>query len=300
MSNVIIIPTCNLYRIRTFDKYFNVFNIVHDHRFIFVADDRHKISREEYLEVFSTLKNRHLFDLTFSTELLSSVSPLFSDVPYFADIVKNYPLSIKLLIFIWAKHELGIEKCMLLDDDVLFLRPVDHVFAEHNFVKKSDMISWLCQKSLAALQDAYPEIDVKKFENDKKKINSGSIIYTWDDSHNLLGFVKQFFGCKSLHKFIMERAYLHSIGKGHVGKGTGWGRSWLMEQYTYGMFMHSIGWDKFADFGAVVNTGVQIPKDDKPRKLTRVPNIVHFLPANKMPLYEYYIGRLEQYLNEQH
>lgn len=298
--NIVIIPTCNLYRIQKFDEYFNIFNVEHNHRFIFVADDRHKISREEYEKLFTSLKNSHLYEVHYSSDLLRSVQPLFEECKYFNDIVNGYPLSIKLLIFIWAKYELEITKSMLLDDDVLFLKPIDHIFDEHDFVKKADALSWLCSKSKQCLQDTYPEIDMTKFENDKLKINSGSIIYTWDDSHDLLGFVRRAFASKALHKYVMERVYLHSIGKGFVHKGTGWGRSWIMEQYIYGMFMHSMGWNRYADFSSAVNTGVTVPKDRKIRKLARLPNIVHFLPPDKLPIYEYYIQCIERYLTENH
>jgi hypothetical protein len=297
--NIVIIPTCNEYRIRKFDEYFNIYDVDHNHRFIFVADDRHKISREEYKTIFASLKNQSLYELHFASDLLSSVKLIFTDCLYFDNIVNNYPLSIKLLIFIWAKMVLGINKSMLLDDDVLFLKPIDHIFDSYDYVKKPDALSWLCTKSKQCLQDTYEEFDLTKFENDKQKINSGSIIYTWQDSHDLLGWVKQAFSSKALNKFVMERVYLHSIGKGFVNKGTGWGRSWIMEQYIYGMFMHSIGWDGWHNFTASeVNTGVTAPKDDKIRKIAKLPHIVHFLPPDKVPIYENYIKRIEQFLNK--
>ena len=291
MKNVIIIPTCNEYRIRMFDEYFNVYNQDHNMRLIFIADDRNKISRDAYTEIFKSLKHSSLYELHFSSDVISDVRHLFSDAAYFDNILNSYKLSIKLLIFIWAKHKLNINKSMLLDDDVLFFKPIDHIFDKNDYVKKTDGLSWLCAKSRNALQDVYPEIDINDFEKDKsRKINSGSIIYTWDDSHDLVGWVHRVFNSEKLSRYVMRRAYLHTIGKGNIHRGTGWGRSWIMEQYVYGMFMNKIGFDRWESFSSYeINTGVNLPKDGKIKQVKNLPNIVHFLPANKKPLYEYYI-----------
>lgn len=285
----IIIPTCNEFRIRTFDEYFNIFNEAHNIRFTFVCDDRGGISRKQYETVFASLKNKDLYDVYFATDVVKDLSSTFADCAYYDSILTEYPLSIKLLIFIWAKKFLGFDKSMLLDDDVLFLKPITQFYEENDYARKKDSLSKLCVKSRQALQLTYPDFDILQFEKARDKVNSGSIIYTWKDEHDLLGWVKKFFSSEPIDKLIRIKKYEWAAGLSRAL----WGSTWLLEQYSYGMFMHHMGMDKYAHFGNLVNTGIS-KASPKISPLQVIHNIVHFLPRDKMPLYEFYLARLNK------
>lgn len=284
----VIIPTSNEYRIRMFDKYFNILDLPHNMNIIFLADDRGNISKEKYNEIFYELKNKAYYSLYFTSDLIESVRPYFSNAKYFNDILKLYGVSIKKLIFIWAKKTMNINKSFLLDDDVLFLKPIDEFYYANAYVRKKDPFSKLCKRSASAVRSTYPEVNYDEFVKKKLQINSGSIIYTWDDNHNLINWMNRFFDSTHIYEYLKER-----YDDFHSGKSKNlWGISWQIEQWIYGLFMYSCDeLQSYASFGNIVNTSISRPEKIKP--LQKLHHIIHFLNRDKIPVYEYYIARLE-------
>lgn len=293
--NNIIIPTSDLYRISMFDKYLNVNSIENNDHFIFIADDRFKHTREEYQKHFESLKNNHLYTLHYTRDFIEEVRPYFAECRFFDEILKAYPVCMKLLIFIWSKHVLGLDKAMMMDDDVLYLVPLKEKYENYDYVKKADGISKMCRASVAALEATYPEINIREFERTRKsKINSGTLIYTHSEKYDILNWMQRFFDSEHLCILYKKKVYEYENGISKLKYGC----SWIIEQYIYGMFFDAVvGIDKFHEFGSSVNISVS-GYCKNPKTITKIPNIVHLLLKNKEVHYEYYTTLLDKYLKQ--
>ena len=287
MKNVVFIPTSSLYRVRTLIKYYNVHNSPTDQRMIFIADDRGSISKEEYAEAV----NDPRFELIYTSDMLAAVNDMFADCPYYDQIINDmYKVSVKMLVFIYAARHLGIHKSLMLDDDILFLKPLDEWF-KYDYVVKEDGLSKMLDAQVKAFQRAYPHVDIAEFNQPKHRINSGSILYTMEDSsRRLLDDVRAFFSSDDIYHIFVNR-----LNKTN-SRRKGWGFDWMLEQYFYGIHMYSLGVE-IPRFRSAVNIALVYPKEDKPPKpFKKIPNVIHFIQMEKQRMYDAYLPLIDSYL----
>jgi len=286
MKNVVFIPTSNLYRVRTLIKYYNVHNLPTDQRVIFIADDRGNISKEEYAEAV----NDSRFELIYTSDMMAAVNDLFADCPYYDPIINDmYKVSVKMLVFIYAARHMSIRKSLMLDDDILFLKPLDEWFA-YDYVVKEDGLSTMTTTLVNGFQSTYPHVDVAEFNQPKHRINSGSILYTMEDNDRLLNDVRAFFSSDDIYRILVNRLNKTS------SRRKGWGYDWMLEQYFYGIHMYSLGVE-IPRFRSAVNIGLGYPKEDKPLKpFKKIPNVIHFLQMEKQRMYDAYLPLIDEYI----
>jgi hypothetical protein len=286
MSNVVFIPTSNLYRVSTLIKYYNVHNEPTDQRVIFIGDDRGDISKKEYADAV----NDSRFELIYMSDMLEAVNDMFADCPYYDAIINNmFRVSVKMVVFIYAASHMGIHKSLMLDDDILFLKPLDEWF-KYDYVVKEDGLSNMSESQVTAFQRTYPHIDIFEFNKPKHRINSGSILYTMQDDSRLLNDVRAFFSSDEIYYILVNR-----LNK-TTSRRKGWGYDWLLEQYFYGIHMYSLGVE-IPRFRSAVNISLGYPKEDKPSKpFKKIPNVIHFLQMEKQRMYDAYLPLIDSYL----
>lgn len=287
--NAVFIPTSNLYRAQTLIKYYNIHDEPTDQRVIFIGDDRGSISKEEYRAAI----NDPRFDLIYTSDMMAGVNHLFEDCPYYDQIVNDmYKVSIKMLVFIYAARVLGIKKSLMLDDDILFLKPLDSWF-KHDYVVKEDGLSPMPKHQVKAFQYAYPHVNIEQFNNPEFRINSGSIIYTLNDNDDrLVNDVRTFFSSDDIYQVFVNR-----LNKTNTRR-KGWGYDWMLEQYFYGIHMYSLGVE-IPRFKSAVNIGLAYPKENKPLKpFVSVPNVMHFPQMEKQRMYDGYLPLIDQYIQK--
>ena len=285
--NAVFIPTSNLYRAQTLIKYYNIHAEPTNQRVTFIADDRGNISREEYASAI----NDPRFGLIYTSDMMAAVNHLFDSCPYYDQIINDmYKVSIKMLVFIYASRYLGIKKSLMLDDDVLFLKPLDKWF-EYDYVVKEDGLSSMPDHQVKAFQYTYPDVNIAEFNTPEVRINSGSIIYTLEDGDDrLVNDVRAFFSSDDIYRVLVNR-----LNKTNTRRAR-WGYDWMLEQYFYGIHMYSLGVE-IPRFRAAVNIGLAYPKEDKPlRPLVSVPNVMHFLQMEKQRMYDGYLPLIDQYI----
>lgn len=286
MKNVVFIPTSNLYRMKTLIKYYNVHNLPTDQRVIFIADDRSNISKEEYSDVVKDPR----FELIYTSDMLAAVNDIFADCSYYDQIINDmYKVSVKMVVFIYAARHLGIYKSLMLDDDILFLKPLDEWF-KHDYVVKEDGLSTMTASLVNAFQNTYTHVNVIDFNHSKHRINSGSILYTVRDCTRLIDDVRAFFSSDDIYRVLVNRLNKTS------SRRKGWGYDWMLEQYFYGIHMYSLGIE-IPRFKGAVNTGLGYPKEGRSLKpFKRVPNVIHFLQMEKQRMYDAYLPLIDEYI----
>ena len=286
MKNVVFIPTSNLYRVRTLIKYYNVHNLPTSQRVIFIADDRGNIGKEEYADAVGDSG----FELIYTSDMLAAVNDLFVDCPYYDVIINDmYKVSVKMVVFIYAARHLGINKSLMLDDDILFLKPLDEWF-KHDYVVKEDGISKMSSAQIKAFQRTYPHINISQYDQPKNRINSGSLLYTHQDNGVLLHDVRAFFSSDDIYHIFVNR-----LNKTNSRRKR-WGKDWMLEQYFYGIHMYSLGLD-IPRFRSAVNTTLTYAKEGVPlNKFRKIPNVIHFLQIEKQRMYDAYLPLIDSYL----
>ena len=286
MENVVFIPTSSLYRVRTLIKYYNVHNLPTSQRVIFIADDRGNIGKEEYADAVGDSG----FELIYTSDMLAAVNDLFADCPYYDQIINDmYKVSVKMVVFIYAARHLGINKSLMLDDDILFLKPLDEWF-KHDYVVKSDRLSWMPDTHVKAFEYAYPHVDIAEFNQPKNHINSGSIIYTVNDDARLIADVRSFFSSDEIYHILVKR-----VNK-NKGPRKCWSYDWTLEQFFYGVHIYSLGLE-IAQFKSAVNIEMKLPKEDRIIKpLNKIPNVIHFIQMKKQLMYDAYLPLIDSYL----
>ena len=286
MKNVVFIPTSNLYRVRTLIKYYNVHNLPTSQRVIFIADDRGTISKQDYADAV----NDSRFELIYTSDMLACVNELFADCPYYEPIINDmYKVSVKMVVFIYASRVLGIKKSLMLDDDILFLKPLDDWFL-YDYVVKSDRLSWMPDVHVKAFQLAYPHVDIVEFNHPDHHINSGSIIYTMKDEDRLVADVRAFFSSDEIYHILVNRL---NKNKGHR---KGWSYDWTLEQFFYGVHIYSLGLE-IVQFKSAVSIEMKLPKEDRPIKpFKKIPNVIHFIQMKKQLMYDAYLPLIDQYI----
>jgi len=204
----------------------------------------------------------------------------FTDAPFYDKILDVYGLSVKLLTFVFAKT-LGVEKSMMLDDDVFLLKPVDSFF-QYDYVKKADTMSKMGKKAHSIVRSVFPEsLDLEQMNADNHRINSGTLIYKFHES--LIADLHAFFSSEQIYTFLKNERR-DDKKPSHVG------HAWLVEQYTYSCHLHRFGQENLHDFGSEVRMVGAYPKK-KPKDtsvLKNAPNILHFVLRDKKRLYEHY------------
>jgi hypothetical protein len=287
MPNVILIPTCNLFRMRMLMKYYNVYGVKTEQHIVFIGDDRGSITQEQ----FKAEVGNKPFELVFMSDVIQGVGYFYEDCPYYNEIMNRmYKVSVKLLIFVWAYHCRKLRQSMLLDDDVLFLRPIDDWF-KHEYVVKEDGLSVMGDACFQVLKRSYPGMNVAEFNQSKHGINSGSIIYTVkDECKSLIEVARGFFSSPFVYSRFLDR--MDKLNK----KPGVWGVDWIFEQQVYGLHMFSLN-ENLKRFGSVVNTSLTF-KDGKPvKEFSKLPHIIHFLQRDKSKAYELCLPLVDNFIN---
>lgn len=284
--NVVFIPTSNLYRVRTLIKYYNVHALPTNQRVIFIGDDRGKISKADYADAIGD----SAFELIYTSDMLAAVHDAFADCPYYDQIINDmYKVSVKMIVFYYAAVHMGIRKSMMLDDDVLFLKPLDEWF-KYDYVVKEDGMSKMSAAQVKAFQRTYPHINISEFDQPKHRINSGSLIYTFQDDGVLLNDVRAFFSSDDIYHIFVNR-----LNKTN-SRRKGWSNDWMLEQYFYGIHLFGLGLE-IPRFKSVVNIALTYPKEGVPLKpFRKIPNVIHFLQMEKQRMYDAYLPLIDAYL----
>jgi hypothetical protein len=158
-------------------------------------------------------------------------------------------------------------------------------------------MSRLCAPSHNALREPYPNVDI--YLTDKNlKLNSGSIIFTYQD--RIIDHMRKFFSSYQVNFMISEKTFLIET------RGNVWGCSWIIEQVVYGIFFRDIilHEDRCKRIPGNIVTleivGPNVKGASPPTSPFRsIPHIIHFLPRNKIPFYEYFLSRLKATLKNE-
>jgi hypothetical protein len=293
MKNIIFVCSSNTYRIEVLTKYYNILNEETNQKIHFILDDR-KINKKDYLKVLNNCSID--YDYSFTTDMIEKLDYLFKDCPYFDEILnKLYGVSIKLLVFIYAKKCLDISKSMILDDDVLIYGSIDKHFESDYVVKhqqfKSIMKTDPPEPLVQGLVSVFGQKLVDEFNTGKHLIGSGNLIYTYKEKHKLVEDVQKFFSSKTIYDLLVAGEE----------KRIRWGRPrimgglWLIEQYLYCVHLFKTR-ETMETFGRDIKV-IMSKKECNFKKLRFTNKIIHYGPGDKKPFYDAYVPLLEEYVN---
>ena len=204
------------------------------------------------------------------SEMLDFVKPILGNPAYFDQLAKSmYRVSSKLVVFIYAKFKLGITKSFLLDDDTFILKNFDHIF-RYDIALKKDGLTNLTGDSLNVWSNIYENHTMPGTKG--TFINSGSILYTWNDNDGLIDHVAKFFNCQEIFALLAQKVYNGGIR----------GNMWIFEQYCYAIFFYNLSKTRQIDF--LVNNEVEMQTQyskSTPGPYRNPPAIIHVVLRNK-------------------
>jgi hypothetical protein len=265
------------------DANWNVLDEPTGHRFYLLADDRpNRLTREDYLKCFDNLKNLPIEKVVWVTDVLTELADAYKESTHFDDLLKHYGVSIKLVTLAWSMK--NFKKFFFMDDDILFLRPIDTIYAKHDYAFKGDSLMTLCKVTDGIVDKLYSKIcDTGAYKlNRAMLINSGTMIFKPDADDTWKKFVDftiPLFSSAELVDCYKTKAAA-AKAKGYVP-----GNAWLLEQYTVGMFYDTLGkeWHKFSGL-EVRLLQLKALLTDEPKKLKTIPNIAHVVTRSNKEL----------------
>lgn len=287
-NNIFVLSSSNK-RLEMFARYYNVFKEETNQQITLIVDDR-RISRDKIF------RSNIFHNILYATDIIEELRPKFTNCDYYDMILNIYPVSIKMLIFIYAYYFLGINKSMLIDDDTLFLCPIDYIFEKDDYVVKKEFLSKMTHRRAQIFADIF---DIENFVNqfNKNLINSGTMLYTYKEKHDLLGDVQKFYNSGDIFAMLYEN-YCKNIMNGESNRTTS-GRVWITEQYFYGIHFLKLklSGETITDFGqAVALYTTYIKENAKKIKMKKLPNIMHFVPKNKENFYNFFSNYIDDYV----
>lgn len=282
MHNIFIL-SCNETRLEIMNKYYNIENIETSQKINVILDDTKlkSIDRDKLKMVNG--------DVYLASDIISFCrEKLGKNTKYYDWYVDKYKPTIKMLIFYYVKHKLGISKSFLMDDDILFFKPIDEIF-ENSFARKKDMLSSIRkEENLKIWRTLFSSSLVDKTESEKNYINSGTILFDYDKQDDILEkSLLNFFNCDELYdkmKINNEKNEGHRRGFS--------GTFWVTEQYFFAFLLHQI----HEKVPVIELTGSQVRLHTMykhPGPLKKKPNIIHILPIRKEEIYNMYFGVLD-------
>ena len=301
MHNDIFIISNKVERIEKFIKYYNVYKTDTNQRLNVILDDRNCTYNTESI-------CHDEIEIHYATQVIESTKHLF-DQEYLMKILDVYGVAIKWLVFPYIHEVLGLNKAMMMDDDVLLLKPLDHYFSNDYVFYNESSFGNMSKTVEAGLAPIYKDlIDISTMRNPPYfSLNSGQVIHTKNDHY--LEFLQRAV-CKETYILIMsavmkyknkERAGRYdtpAYGSAKNNRVIG-GKYWIIEQNIYAIYYKWLlenGYEP-VKFGNDVKIIVKF-MTEKP-KLKSIPAYIHYLPIDKNPLYDLYGASVEELLKKE-
>lgn len=299
-ANNIFIVSNNIERIESLLKYYNVYGEDTYQRLHVILDDRNRTYNVESIS--------DKIEIHYATQMIESTKHFF-DEEYLFKILDVYGVAIKWLVFPYVHEVLGIEKAMMMDDDVLLLKPLDHYFFnKYVFYNESALgvMGKFVEASLSPLFKDLVDISVMRKEP-YFSMNSGQVIHTKNDRY--LEFFQRAV-CKDTYILIMDGVYKYKNKKGYGGsvipkygskknnRSMG-GKYWCIEQNIYAIYYKWLSENDYAPvrFNGDVRIWTTVMRSVN--KLKKFPAYIHYLPIDKTPLYTIYAKAVEELLKEE-
>lgn len=286
MNNIFIIST-KFQRIKYFKKYFNIFNEKTNIKMNVIIDDRN-MSNDEIKKFYDL--NWNIYK---ATNVIEYVAPLFSNENIMRKILDNYGVSIKWLLFIFINKKLSIQKSMIIDDDTLMIKPLDHYF-KHDYVIYREQLSAMSKRVRSLLSGIYPEIDIEKLNKERMFVNSGQILFNWHE--DLFNHIDKAF-CQEMLDFVEEGKEKYKKRTATEVRKVG-GMYWIIEQYIYAVFFY-----KFKEKYDIVNFNNDILlytfrlKEEYKFK-RNIPCFIHYLPKDKEAFYKHFLPAVDKLIQK--
>ncbi len=290
MHNIFVL-TCNPTYVEIMNKYYNIHNLPTKAKLTLIIDDK-RIPKDSIPELMQRLP---IFsDYILMSDMIEFVgNTVLKNSKHFKELVNfYYKVSVKLIVFIYVKLKLGIDKSFMMDDDILFLKPIDSLFDNYNYAIKKDTLSnfnngtYLEKKIKTNIETTYYYVDNVQMNIEKFYINSGTILFTWTDSIDIVKTIFDFFNSDKIYYMIKEKYISDNKPFKFLG------RMWVTEQYIYSILLFLIHQSNtvndidnktvFLHTRTVSNTNIKISKD-------KLPNLIHILSRDKMPIFQKYI-----------
>lgn len=279
MHHEIFVPSYKPSLLDTFCRSYNLRRKETDQCLTLVIDDRFK-SVDEFQPV---LFKYDVFDrIVKVTDIVKYGSEIFGGTEYYENIMKIYPIAFKLLVFLYFHDKYSVKKGMMLDDDTLFIEPVDEYFEHENAIRSDSMKA--DYRMLSVLSDTYLNIDVS--ELNKNLVNSGSIILSWNE--DLVEHMRKFFDSYAVCDYLAI-AHQRSI---KAGKPRIAGMAAVIEQMVYGCYLLNV--KEKTSLNPAVSLITSTANVNKELKFNKYSNIYHFLMRDKLPQIEWYLKALER------
>lgn len=283
-QNNIFILSSNLFRLTTFKKYFNLYNTKTNIKINVILDDRH-LKNEEILCI------KELgYQTYFVSDMINKTKNMFDNPQLISEITDKYGVSIKWLLFIYISKILGYNKSMIIDDDTLMLKPIDSWFKYENVIMR-EQLSAMSNRVKNVLSELYPYIDIEQLNKERMLLNSGQIIFTWDDTlfhHMNLAF------SQPMLNFVNEG--ITKYADNYKKTRNVFGYYWVMEQYVYAAYFYFLKTQKEVKYFCK-DVKLQTTKLKENFKLSRtIPSYIHYLPKDKFEFYDKYLPALDEFI----
>jgi len=300
MQNDIFIVSNKVERIENLLKYYNVYGEDTYQRLHVILDDRKTTYNIDSIE--------NSIEIHYATDVIEKTKHFF-DEEYLLKILDSYGVAIKWLVFPYVHEVLNIQRAMMMDDDVLLLKPLDHYFFSAYVFYNESALGVMGKFVESALSPLYKDlVDISVMRKEPYfSMNSGQVIHSKNEHY--LEFLQRAV-CKDTYILIMDGVYKYKNKKGYGGSvipayGTAknnrsmGGKYWCIEQNIYAIYYKWLDENGYAPdrFGSDVRIWTTIMKDVK--KLKKIPAYIHYLPIDKEPLYTQYAKAVEELLKEE-
>jgi hypothetical protein len=299
MQNDIFIISNKVERIENLLKYYNVYGEDTYQRLHVILDDRKATYNIDSI--------KDAVEIHYATDVIEKTKHFF-DEEYLFKILDAYGVAIKWLVFPYIHEVLNIERAMMMDDDVLLLKPLDHYFFNKYVFYNESALGVMGKFVEAALYPLYKDlVDISTMRQKPYfSMNSGQVIHTKNEHY--LEFLQRAV-CKDTYILIMDGVYKYKNKKGYGGSvipayGTAknnrsmGGKYWCIEQNVYAIYYKWLDENGYEPvrFGGDVRVWSTIMNV---KKLKKIPAYIHYLPIDKEPLYTQYAKAVEELLKEE-
>lgn len=288
----IFVPTCSAERCGYFLANYNVYDRPTGGRFIFIVDTR-MVDLDQIKQLIS--KSKVPYSMTMTLDDLIVNSHLDERGIALEDIyhlIEMFPLMLKTLIPLLARRA-GITKFMMLDDDILYLKPFDYLFAAcANAVRPKSNCPLKGDPALNMFSEVFPDLSTPQLQSKTHLINSGQMILTVTDI--LLDDIRSLWASELVRNSIAER-YLR-------GGGMTRGTYYLTEEYFWGIHFRYRATDVYhftSEEVRLVVADLTKKKGCAGHALRSLPRIIHLLPRDKLAMFEHYTKAVSQYLDHE-
>lgn len=292
----VVVPTASLKYFKHFSENFNRTNTPHNHKFTFIVDDSHETAMAEFHDAF--------YASNLPIERVISVSSIRRELEqdlvgctYLDEILKEFGLAIKLVMFYYVLKVLKYDKFLFLDDDTVMIRAMTKLFDNHTFAKKTDMS---LDVTSGLLREIYGEEAWGKFTSSTEyRINSGSILYspTEEKTEQFLQHITKFFSTPRVIKwFAAAKIKAKKAGKKYI-----MGNSWVLEQHTIGIFFmmnhNDEDWHNIEGEVRIGGNNHELLEENANKGFQKLPSVYHPCcrdSARKLIFFERFLKRLGQ------